>query len=221
MKFNRLFILLVLFVASQIVNAQSKFSLMPGLYYNGPTLLLEDAVQGVGLAIGVEYMPRQNHFFSIELRSRYGAYFFDDKTDWVLNEDRILVPGKASLHYKLFNPTIGVVPRLYIYLDEYEIHSLFLENEIAVGLMMGNFEYNGQPYAKKSFTEPTFSYIICAGVRVKGGGNMLVDISVGFSTLNFRNNIIKHQPRNYQGRIPNQDTFLIANMIFRFPLGKM
>jgi hypothetical protein len=93
------------------------------------------------------------------LRTRYGFYTFDDGTKWREDADGVLQPpknsGKARLEYTLFSPQVGLVPKLYVGLDENLF--LFLENEFSIGLMSGNFKYWGKPNMKKQITEPVFN----------------------------------------------------------------
>ncbi|MEN9918541.1 MAG: hypothetical protein RL662_977 [Bacteroidota bacterium] len=204
-------------LVSQLVQAQSKLSLMPGIYYNGTGL--DQDVRGGGFIMGLEYMPHRNHFFSLELRTRYGLYTFSDETNATADKNGIPIPPKnpstASLKYSLFHPQVGVVPKFHFHVDE--SLSLFLENEIAVGVMTGRFTYKG--HDKKSFAETSLTYNIGAGVEYKTPKWTIVG-SVGYSTLNFRPDIVKHQPPNYQEWIPNQHAGLLINAILKIPLTK-
>ncbi|MDR3058996.1 MAG: hypothetical protein LBU84_12750 [Prevotella sp.] len=217
MKKYCFFILLALLTITQTVQSQSRFSLTPGIYYNGTGF--NDDVYGFGLIMGLEYMQHKSHFFSIELRTRYGYYKFDDGTSWTENNEGELLPPKnpnePRLEYSLFNPQVGIVPKFHLHLDE--SMSLFLENEISVGLMSGNFKYNDQDYVKKSFTEVIYSYNIGVGVEYTLNKLSLVG-SVGYSTLNFRSKIKEHQPEGYKGWIPNQNAGLLVNFILKIPL---
>ncbi|MDR1500985.1 MAG: hypothetical protein LBT43_00830 [Prevotella sp.] len=217
MKYANYLIIFLLASFGQVVLAQSKVSLVPGIFYNGGGF--KEEVQGYGLAIGLEYKPITSHFFSLELRTKYGVYSFDDGTKWTEDVNGVLQPpknlNKARLEYTLFSPQIGLVPKLYIDIDE--DLSLFLENEFSTGLMSGNFKYGGQPYAKKNITEPIFNYSIGFGVEYGMNKYSFVG-SIGYSTLNFRGKIWKHQPKNYQGQIPNQSAGLIINIMLKVPL---
>ncbi|MDR1882465.1 MAG: hypothetical protein LBR26_06745 [Prevotella sp.] len=211
------FLLFVLFGTTLTVNAQSKFSLTPGFFYNGGGF--KEEVQGYGANLGLEYKPAPNHFFSLELRTRYGYYSFDDGTKWTEDSNGVLIPpknpDKARLEYSLFSPQVGLVPKLHFYPDD--DLSLFFENEFSMGLVSGRFKYWGQPCVKKSFTEPIFSYTIGIGAEYKINKWSLAG-SIGYSTLNFRSKIIKRQPENYQGWIPNQSAGLMINILFKIPL---
>lgn len=217
MRLIYFFILYIFCIISPLVKAQSKFSLTPGIYYNGA--IFEEEVNGLGAIIGLEYKQRKDHFMALEFRTRFGYYSFDDGTKWTYNNDGLPVPpknkDKARLEYKLFSPQISIVPRFHFYLDE--SLSLFLENEFATGLIIGTFTYGGQPYLKKSFRETVFSYNIGLGAEYKLKNWSLIG-SLGYSTLNFRNKIREHQPQNYQGAIPNQNAGLVINLIFKLPL---
>lgn len=211
---------LTLFSISQVIKAQATFSFIPGVYYNGK--LLNDQISGFGLIAGLEYKPRANHFFSLELRTRYGMYSFDDGTNWTWdNEGNVVLPenlGKARMEYKLFSPQAGIVPRFHLYLDD--VFSIYLENEFSLGLMTGNFKYGGEPYTEKKITESIFNYNINAGVEYNTEKNWSFLASIGYSTLNFRSKIRKHQPKGYQGWIPNQDALIMINVLFKIHLGK-
>lgn len=204
------------FLFSPIVKAQSKFSLMPGLFYNGTGF--EDDVNGFGVVLGLEYMQRPDHFFSIEVRTKYAYYSFDDGTKWKENSEGVLEPpknrGEARLEYSLFSPQVGVVPKFHLHLDE--TLSLFVENELAIGFMAGGFRYRGAE-RKKHFTEPLLIYNIGVGVEYKVKKCSLI-ASVSYSTLNFREKIRKHQPAGYQEGIPNQDAVMLINVVCKVPL---
>jgi len=209
-------LIFILIVTSQNVIAQSQISLTPGLFYNGTTF--SEDVSGFGAILGLEYMRRKDHFFSLELRTKYGYYSFDDGTNWREDKQGALIPpknkGEARLEYSLFSPQVGLAPKFHWHLDE--LFSLFLENELSVGLMSGNFKYKGTPQ-KIRFTEPTFSYNIGAGMEYKLKKCTFVG-SLGYSTLNFRSKIKKHQPAHHQEYIPNQDAAIWINVIFKVPI---
>jgi hypothetical protein len=217
MKKKYLFILIMFFHYLPGLRAQSQFSLTPGIFYNGGGFY--DEVKGFGVIIGVEYMKSPRHFFSIELRTRFGYYGFDDGTKWTENNKGELTPpknpDKAKIEYSLFSPQIGVVPKLYYHVDE--SLPFFLENEFSFGLMAGNFKYNDQSYTKKSFTEPVFSYVVGVGAEYKYKKYALSG-SVGYSTLNFRSKIRKNKPQDYTIEVPNQSAGLMVNVIFKIPL---
>lgn len=204
------------FAMLQVICAQSKFSLTPGVFYNGNGFT-ED-VNGFGMTVGLEYMPAKNHVFSIELRTKYGYYNFDDGTGWRTDKDGDPLPPKnpseARLKYDLFSPQVGIAPKLHLHFGE--SFALFLENEFAGGLMAGHFKYKG--IQKKSrFTEPVFCYNIGVGFTYKLEKCILTG-SIGYSTLNFRSKVKKHQPPGYQEHIPNQDAVLLVNIGFKIPL---
>lgn len=217
MKKNRVIILLLLILFPP-ASAQSKFSLTPGLFYNGAGF--GDKVNGFGGIIGLEYQQGTARFFSLELRTKYACYLFDDGTRW--REDKYgnlqppVNPGEARLEYTLFSPQAGLVPKFHFYLDE--SLSFFVENEFSLGLISGRFRYKGF-IGTKRFTEPIFSYNVGAGIGYKLKKGTLL-CSVGYSTLNFREKIYKHRPANYREGIPNQDAVLWVNLIFKIPLSK-
>lgn len=219
MKKNICIIILFLVLAiPRITAAQSKFSLTPGLFYNGAGF--GDKVNGFGGIIGLEYQQHATHFFSLELRTKYACYLFDDGTRWREDKDGNLQPpvnpGEARLEYTLFSPQAGLVPKFHLYLDE--SLSFFVENEFSLGLMSGRFRYKGFTETKR-FTEPIFSYNVGAGIGYKLKKGTLL-CSVGYSTLNFRKKIYKHRPANYREGIPNQDAVLWVNLIFKIPFSK-
>ena len=76
MRFRILIVLFVVLVP-QLSKAQSGLSFIPGIYYNGA--FLSEYTGGVGAVVGLEYMPPQKQFLALELRGRYGVYFFDDE----------------------------------------------------------------------------------------------------------------------------------------------
>ena len=125
----------IIMVTSQNVIAQSRLSLTPGLFYNGTTF--DKDVSGFGAILGLEYMKSKEHFFSMELRTKYAYYSFDDGTKWREDKDGVLKPpvnrDEARLEYSLFSPQVGLVPKLHVLLDE--SFSLFIENEFSAGLM--------------------------------------------------------------------------------------
>ena len=217
----RLLFLLFAILASQTTGAQSQFSFIPGAYYNGS--LSREYASGFGGVLGLEYMPRPDHFFALEARIRYGIYLFNDGTSWRENNDGSWEPPireNARLEYSLFSPQIGIVPKLYYHFDE--DLSVFLETELTEGLIAGRFKYGGTPYTEKSFTEPIFYYSIVGGFRIKGEEkkDWSVILSAGYSSLNFKKTIEKKQPRGYQGETPNQEAVIMINIIFKIPLNK-
>ena len=217
-------IIFCIIFTTQFANSQSKLSLLAGGYYNG-NFLNEDA-SGIGLSLGLDYELNPN--ISVELRARYGYYSFDDGTKWKSNDDGTWSSpqntNKPRIEYKLYSPKIGIVPKYHLSLDDFfDGISVFLENAFSVGLMTGTFEYNGLPYAKKSFTEPIFCYNIGLGIemgREFTKWKFPFQVSFAFSTLNFRKKIIKHQPENYQGWIPDQSALFVFNGLFKIPFRK-
>ena len=207
---------IIIIATSQKVVAQSKLSLTPGAFYNGTTF--DKDVSGFGAILGLEYMKSKEHYFSMELRTKYAYYSFDDGTKWREDKDGVLNPptnkDEARLEYSLFSPQVGLVPKFHLFLDE--SFSLFLENEFSAGFMSGSFKYKGTE-GKKRFTEPTFSYNIGIGIETKLNKYAFVG-SVGYSTLNFKNNIVKHQPAYHTEYIPNQNTGLWINIIIKVPI---
>lgn len=214
-----LLLMLVLTFVSREGKAQSKFSLMPGIFFNGQ--FLSDEVNGFGASAGLEYMTRPDHFFSVELRTKFGGYFFNDGTNWTTDKDGTYKPpkntGKARLEYSLFSPQVGIVPKFHWHWDE--SLSLFLENELAAGLMAGRFQYKDVE-GKKRFTDAIFAYNVGVGMEYKKKKFSWV-ASVTYSTLNFRENIRKHRPAGYEEWIPNQDACIAINVIFKIPLAKV
>lgn len=210
-------LLLFIIAVSQHVDAQKRISLTPGFFYNGTTLRGE--VSGVGAIIGLEYMPREDYFFSLELRSKYGYYVFDDGTNWSYDKEGRPIPplntDEARVKYALFSAQAGLVPKFYLHFDEF---SLFLENEFSPGLMSGKFAYKGAE-REITFTEPTFSYNIGVGVE-SAMTKCILTGSLGYSTLNFRKNIRKHQPPGYNEYLPDQNAAAWISLIFKIPLAR-
>ena len=226
MKYRTLSILFGVILTLHVAEAQSRFSLTPGVFFNGD-ILNKEHVMGMGAMVGLEYMPRPNHFFALEMRTRYGYYSFDDglrKREERYWENSPLYPpsrppfqGKARLEYCLFSPQIGIVPKLYWHCDS-EI-SLFLENEFTGGLMTGIFKYDGTPPVKKGFTESIFYYSPSIGVELRDENKKCsLLISIGYSTLDFKNNLKKRQPRAYESNINHQEAYLMINVILKVPL---
>lgn len=219
MLFRFSLVLSGLLLSLQTIKAQSQFSLTPGVFYNGG--ILREYTGGGGGVLGLEYQPRQNHFFSLEVRSRYGYYVFDDGANWYQDEDGSIDPpirDVARLEYNLFSPQIGIVPKFYLHLDE--TLSLFLENEFSGGLMTGRFKYNRNTFVKKNFTESIFYYCVSGGAELKGDKKWSVLFSIGYSTLDFKDGIKRRQPVGYQWEIENQEAVVMFNMIFKMPLNK-
>ncbi|TCO10429.1 hypothetical protein [Natronoflexus pectinivorans] len=204
--------------------AQSKLLLNPGISYNGT--FLEHKASGVGLLMGVEYKPLEQ--VGLEFRARYAFYSFHRRPSPRPNEfGEFYYPndGKSIFEYRFNCPQIAIVPKFYQDLDIfYDGLFLYLETEFAVGYMSGEFEYNGEPSAVKRFTEPISFYAISIGLehRIDNSHlkkrNWIFFGSFGYSSLNFRENIRKHQPENYQGRIPNQDAGFMLNFGVKLPL---
>ena len=217
-------IIFCIIFTSHFANSQSKFSLLAGAHYNG--IGLDYEVGGAGLILGLDYELNPN--ISVELRTRNGIYAFDDGPKRTRNDNGTWSSpqneNKPRIEYSLYSPQIGIVPKYHLSLDDFfDGISVFLENAFSVGLMTGTFEYNGLPYAKKSFTEPIFCYNIGLGIemgREFTKWKFPFQVSFAFSTLNFRKNIIKHQPENYQGWIPDQSALFVFNGLFKIPLRK-
>ena len=171
--------------------------------------------------MGLDYKLNRN--ISIELRTRNGIYSFDDGPKWTKDKDGTLTSPqreKPRIEYSLYSQQIGIVPKYHLSLDDFfDGISVFFENEFSVGLMTGTFEYNGIPYAKKKFTELVFCYNIGLGIEFTDY-KFPFQVSFAFSTLNFRKNIIKNQPENYQGWIPNQSSLFVLNGLYKIPFTK-
>lgn len=168
LKFCTSIFLFVALVTTQGVNAQSKISLTPGLFYNGGGF--SEEVFGLGAILGLEYRQEPDHFFSVELRTRYGYYAFDDGTKPQTGKEGELIPpknDKARLEYSLFSPQVGLVPKFYLGLDDNIF--LFVENEFSMELISGHFKYYGQPQSNRHFTAPVFSYVIALGIELQQG----------------------------------------------------
>lgn len=208
-------IIIFLCIHIQVIHAQHKFSLMPGLFYNGNTF--DDDVSGLGLIMGLEYIPRENSLFSVELRTKWGYYDFDDGTKWHQDKDGTwqppINPGEPRLEYSLFSPQLGIVPKCHWHLDD-EL-SLFVENEFVVGLMTGKFKF--KTGRKVTFTEPIFCYNVGIGAEYRFSNWAMVG-ALTLSTLNFRKNISKHKPYGYEEKIPDQDAIFLVTFIFKIPL---
>ena len=198
----------------QPIHSQSKWSINPGVYYNGGGI--PSKVNGVGVVAGLDYMPAK--VFSIELRTKYGFYEFNDGTKWTTDSDGNEIPPKnpneARVDYKTFSPQIGLVPKFYIRFSD--VFSIILENEAAVGFMTGKYKYKGIS-RKEKFTEPVFCYNGGIGLSYKED-DWEISMLIGYSTLNFRDNIKEHQPTGYRDKIPNQDSPIYFKIQFKVPL---
>ena len=201
------FVVITMFITLHTVSGQSKVFLNPGLFYNGNGF--SDDTEGLGLVLGLEYIQSENSIFSVELRTKYGYYNFDDGTKWRTDDDGGYVPpknsGEARLTYNLFSPQIGIVPKLYLRFED--VFSLYLENELAVGLIKGEFKFKGID-KKSNFTEPVFCYNIGVGGEYRFQKYILTG-SISYSTLNFRSKIRKHQPLGFKESIPNQNAAVL------------
>jgi len=210
------FFLFKVLVTVQIIQAQSKLSLNTGILYNGSGFT-ED-VNAIGLMAGLEYMPSEDHVFSIELRTKYVYYNYDDGTKWRTDKEGYPLPpknpGEARLKYNLFSPQVSLVPRLHLYLNE--SLSFFLENELVVGLMAGEFRYKGVS-KKKKFTDVIYCYNIGLGAEYKFE-KWILGGSIAYSTLNFRSKIRDHQPKDYQEGIPDQNAPLLFSVFIKLSL---
>ena len=212
-------LLLVAFVALsvfQTVHGQ-EWSLNPGVFYNGK--VMPQYVNGVGLVVGLGYMPSEKHVFSVEFRTKYGFYNFDDGTKWSTDENGYSIPpvnpNEARLEYKLFSPQVSLVPKLYLRFNKPV--SLFLEGEHGVGLMTGRFLFKGFD-DKKRITETFFSYGAGLGVEYDVD-DLVINVSIGYSTLNFKDKIKKNVPTDYHEFMPNQNAPVYLNIMFKIPIG--
>ena len=213
--YSLLFVAFMSFTGLQEVHCQ-EWSLNPGVFYNGG--LLQQRVYGAGLIAGIEYKPSRDHVYSIELRTKYAYYGFDDGTKWWEDADGNLIPpvnlDEARVEYELFSPQVSLVPKFYLRFDK--PFSLFLEGEHGVGLMTGKFLFKGFD-DKKTITETFFTYSAGVGIEYDDGDWVVIG-SIGYSNLNFRNNIKKHLPAGYQEWLPNQNAPFYINLIFKIPL---
>ena len=208
---------LMTFFMIQIVHAQSEWSFNAGMYVNNGISSLDAG--GVALNAGLEYKPKKKHLFSMELRTKLGHYSFNDGTEWATDEfgnENIppLNPNEARVKYKLFTPMIGLVPKLHLHFNK--PLSIFLENEFDIGLMTGRARYKGFDKRKK-ITEPIYCYNVGIGVEYEDE-NQVYSVSIGYSTLDFNDEIAKHKPIGYQEKIPNQHTPFYVSFLIKFSL---
>ena len=205
-------------------HAQPEWSIKPGAYYNGS--INSVSVNGGGLVVGLEYMPAERNIFSIDLRTKYGNYTFNDGTKSLTNttldpfNPHITYPpsepgppankNEARVDYDVYSPQISLVPKLHIYPNK--SLTLYLENEFAIGLITGKFKYMGFD-KKEKFTEPIYSYNVGIGAAFH-----MFTLSLGYSTLNLSDIINKHKPSAYTVDIPNQNASFYFNLTFRFSL---
>ena len=211
---------LMAFFMLPVVHAQSEWSLNAGSNLNTGFTAMD--VGGFGPIVSLEYMPAKDHFFSLELRTKYDFYFFNDGSKWATDEfgNKISPPinkNEARLDYNFFTPRIGLAPKLHLRFNKPV--SLFLENEFDIGLMTGKAKYIGFD-EKKKITEPIYCYSVGVGfeLNVNNNWDMSIIFSMGYSTLNFKDNIVKHKPIGFQTNIPNQRAPFYCNIIFKFPL---
>ena len=101
--------------------------------------------------------------------------------------------------------------------------SIFAENEVVVGLMTGKIKYKG--FSKKEkYTEPVFCYNAGLGIEydLKGFDHRLYEAvicaAIGYSTLNYRDKIIQHQPIGYKDDIPYQNASIFFYLQLKIPL---
>ena len=221
---------LLAFFMLPIVHAQSEWSMKAGVNYNGGFSGMD--VLGGAVVAAFEYKPAKDHFFSVDFRTKYGEYWFNDGTEWgsspvwngdgYLNDNEPTIPplnkNEARVKYSVFTPQIGLAPKFH--LRSSKPLSLFLENEFDIGLMTGKIRYMGFDERKK-ITEPIYCYSVGVGLEYecnRGNGGPHLILSMGYSTLNFNDNIKKHQPVGYNEKIPNQHTPFYMNIIFKFSL---
>ena len=217
---NRIIVLVIIkiFITVQIVDAQSIIYLTPGAFFNGNGNV--EFANAVGLSIGLEYMQfkEKRNVYSIELRTKYGYYGFDDGTKSGTDSDGNYVPPKnlneARLEYGLFSPQIGIVPKFHHKLDE--SFTFFIESELAVGIITGKIKYKGFDN-KVNITKPFFCNNICVGIEFDTD-DVILGCSFGYSTLNYHNNIKKSQPSGFKETIPSQKTPILFNFFVKIPL---
>ncbi len=210
--------ILICFSTINGIYAESGFSINPGFFLS--PLNESDMVSGLGVSVGLEYMKRESSIFSVELRAKYGYYKFDDGTSYTYNSDGTYDPpvnrGEARLDYELSCPQIAIVPKLYLHLGDpfdVEMFSLFLENEFSAGIMTGNFKFKDVS-KKKHIADYIFNYNIGLGAEFRWS-KYSIACSAIYTTMNFRENIKKHKPLNYDQYIPNQDVAILINAIFK------
>ncbi len=219
MNFRVLKCFILLIVCLQTAHSQSDFSFVIGGFYNDK--LQKQDVAGIGLIMGLDY--RFSQFVSMEMRIRYGLYAFDDGTKFTTNRDGSLSSPvrnvNSRIEYFWFCPNIGVVPKLHLSLDDFfDGIELFLENEFSLGLITGSIEYNGQSSISKKIREPIFCYNIGLGIELSEEYKLPFQVSFSYSTLNFKDNILKHKPVGFQEDITNQEVPFLINILFKIPL---
>lgn len=202
----------------QTAHSQSEFSFLIGGFYNDK--LQKQDVAGIGLIMGLDY--RFNQFASMEMRTRYGLYAFDDGTKFTTDRDGSLSSpvrnGNPRIEYFWFCPNIGVVPKLHLSLDEYfEGIEVFLENEFSLGFITGSIDYNGQSSISKKIREPIFCYNIGLGIELSEEYKLPFQVSFSYSTLDFKDNILKHKPVDFHEDITNQEVPFLINILFKIP----
>ena len=217
---KRSVILIFLFVSIASIKCYSgdKGTINVGVLYNG--LLMSDYTSGVGTSLGFEYRPTVLKNISVSLRYKYVYYHFDDGAKQTIGDDGTMNPYNRipRLSFNLHTQQIGIVPKFY-----YELMDgvdLFIENEFNYVAVTGDVRYLlGVNEKRKISGNIPFSYSAIIGFEIKDK-RLNYGLSVGYTTLSFRDEIARNKPINYRGSIPSLDTGILINFYFKIPLLK-
>lgn len=212
--------MIILFISIASIKCYSgdKGTINIGVLYNG--LILQDYTAGVGTSLGFEYRPAVLKNLSVSLRYKYVYYHFDDGAKQTIGDDGTMNPYNRNprLSFNLHTQQIGIVPKFY-----YELMDgvdLFIENEFNYVALSGDVRYLLDVNEKRKISgNIPFSYSAIIGFEIKDK-RLNYGISVGYTTLSFRDEIARNKPNNYTSSIPSSDAGIVVNFYFKIPLLK-
>lgn len=189
-----------------------------GVLYNG--LILQEYTSGVGASLGLEYRPSILKNISLTVRYKYVYYHFDDGSKITIGNDGTINPYNKNprLSYNLHTQQIGIVPKLYYELMEGV--EIFIENEFNYVAVTGEVKYLLNVNEKRKIKNYIpFTYSAIMGFEIKKE-QIHYGVSLGYTTLNFRDKVRNNSPTSYIGHIPSLYTGMLVNFYLKFPLFK-
>ncbi len=163
---------------------------------------MEPYPAGGGINLGYEYFPLRQDFISFELRTKCHLYIYrEENWEYKTNDFR----------YSLFSYDIGFVPKFYLKLSEKV--NLLLENDFSYAYISGKTYYYTANYHKTNGFQ--FYYSISLGARIKKSPETL--ITVGYSTFNLDNVLLRNNPENNGSEFPSQKLEIVGTVAFIFP----
>ena len=150
------------------------------------------------MTAGVEYMPKAESWWSVELRTSYSfcSYRWGDSESFSMT--KVLFPQeqpKNATEFQAFLGKVGVVPKAYFYNDD-PVY-LFMESELAWCLLAGRCDYLDTNYQhRRNFTDTFFSCSGGVGIEYRQT-KVSYALSAGLSSLAFEGSLKDHRPEGF------------------------